>query len=50
MAVKVTKDVEVKRVERAVFRIYVRTQSRRAVQRRELRERIADREEDAVDL
>jgi hypothetical protein len=47
---KVAEDVEVERVERAVLGVDVSAQRGRAVQRRQLRERVADRQEDAVDL
>jgi hypothetical protein len=50
MAEKVAEDVEVKRVKRAVLRIYICAQRRRSVQRRELYKGIADREEDAINL
>ena len=50
MPEKVAKDVEVERVERPVLGVDVCAQRGRVVQRRQLRERIADRQEDAVDL
>jgi hypothetical protein len=50
MAVKVAEDVEEKRVQRAELSVYICAQRRRAVQRRELCERIAYREKDAIDL
>jgi hypothetical protein len=50
MSVKVAEDVEIERVERAVLGVDVCAQRGRLVQRWELGERIADGQEDAVDL
>jgi hypothetical protein len=47
---KVTEDLEVERVERAVFRVDVCAQRGRLVQRRQLGERVADGQEDTIDL
>ena len=47
---KVAEDGEVERVERAVLGVDVRAQRGRVVQRRQLGERVANRQQDAVDL